>query len=117
MIFAFGGLLEASGGVLGASCAVWRPSWASGNDLGATRGSLGPSRELLEAILAREGPRRGRVTVPEAHATHPGRAQEIRAGGGSGPLGNYNLSGLHELWGTPLRAEGTVADIYIYIFF
>ena len=92
--------MEASGGILVASWAVSGPSQASWSDLGATRGSLGPYQELLEAILACDGPLRGRITVPEAHAVHPKSARvtprapksaqerpELR---GSGPLKNYN---------------------------
>ena len=119
--------MEASWGVLEAYCAVWRPSWASWSDLGAIRGSFGPSQEPFGAILACEGPLRGRVTVPEADATNPRSAQERpRAPGTPGvrPLKKLQpwllavaaAAQQHscEPWGTPLRASGTVADIRIY---
>ena len=40
----------------------------------------------------------------------PGSAREL---GGLGPQETtiLDLSGLHEFWGTPLRAKGTVADL------
>ena len=118
-----GGFLEASWGVLEAYCAVWRPSWASWSDLGAIPGSCGQSQEPFGAILACEGPLRGRVTVPEAHATNPRSAQERpRAPGTPGvrPLKKLQpwllavaaAAQQHscEPWGAPLRARGTVAD-------
>ena len=47
--------MEASDGVLGASSAVFRPSWASWTDRSAIRGLLGQSWGSLGALLARLG--------------------------------------------------------------
>ena len=65
-----GVLLEASWGVLGASLAVLRPSWAFWSDLRVTWGLVGPFGEPFGAILARFGPLMGSVAIREAHATH-----------------------------------------------
>ena len=84
--------------------------------------SCGQSQEPFGAILACEGPLRGRVTVPEAGATHPESARERPEAPGN--PGVWPLKKLQpwllaaaaaqqhscELWGTPLHARGTVAD-------
>ena len=62
--------------------------------------------------------------MPEADATIPGSARErpaapesARESGGLGPQETtiLDLAGLHEPWGASLRAEGTVADLYVYV--
>ena len=75
-------VLEAILGVLGASWAVLRPSWASWKALRPSRGLLGSSWGLFGALFARFGALLGGVTVPEAHATHPGSARERPAAPG-----------------------------------
>eukprot|EP00959_Pyramimonas_sp_CCMP1952_P409814 8588810-Pyramimonas_sp.AAC.1 len=57
-----GALLGGLRGVLAASEAAWRPSWASRGDLSANRGPLGPSGEHFGAFLASFGALRSPVT-------------------------------------------------------
>ena len=109
-----GGLLEASWGVLEAYCAVWRPSCASWSDLGAIRGSFGPSQEPFGAILACEGPLRGRSPSRKPTRETPRAPGSARNTGGPAlkKLETWLQQQQHscEPWGTPLRARGTVAD-------
>ena len=60
--------------------------------------------------MGRFGALVGERAVPEAHAANP---ESARNSGGVGPKETtiLDLSGLHEPWGTPLRAKGTVADL------
>ena len=95
-IFRSRGLLgSALGDVLGASCAVLQPSWASWNDIWASRGLLGPPWGPLGAVLARLGafwtpeqPRekpRQRPGAPRSAQERPGAPKSARAGVGPGP--------------------------------
>ena len=117
-----GGLLEASGRVLEASWPVWVPSWASWSDLSSALSPFQSSGRPPEAALACFGTLVGERSVPEADATIPESARprpeaprSARESGGVGPKETtiLDLSGLHEPWGTPLRAKGTVADIQL----
>ena len=121
--------MEASWSVLAASWAVLGSSWASWSVLSASRGPLGA---FLRPLL-------GRRSSPGPRATHPGNPGESwgipgNPGESRGIPGSPRkspgilvkmgvwpfkikptlqplcLSGLHEPWDTPLRAQGTVAD-------
>ena len=90
------GVFERSFVDSGPSWTVWAASW----------GGLGPFWGPRGRGDHPRGPRETSRECPEA----PESAQEF---GGLGPKETTILdpSGLHEPWGTPLRAKGTVADI------
>ena len=123
--------------VLEAHWAVLRPSWVSWADRSATRGSLGPSWGPLGALLAVLEGSEGRLRPVEQLPGAPGNSRELpeiaknprkSPGRGKNPQESpgkprvrapkklsaplpLRAAELHEPWGTPLRAEGTVADI------
>ena len=121
--------MEASRGVLEASWAVWTQSRASGSERSAIWGSLGSPKRPQEPPRSSQGsppeppgssqePPRAPGEPPRAPRSpqEPPRAPGSRWETGvpapkkpSAPL-DLRTAGLHEPWGTPLRAEGTVAD-------
>ena len=96
---------------------IFALSGLPGRRLGGLLGRLGGLLGPLGRFLGPSWPSRGLRGVAKAHAEHRKSAQERPgAPGKPGVRALKNLttpypSGLHEPWDTPLRAEGTVADL------
>ena len=124
MIFAsWGPLGKPVGGLLGAS---WRPLGPSGDHLGrlgAIFRRFGALLDRLDGLPGRPwavwGPSWARGPSRRPTRETPEAPKSARESGGVGPKETtiLDLSGLHEPWGTPLRAKGTVADYYYYDYY
>ena len=107
-----------------ASSTVLEPSWASWSDLWASWALGGELREGLRVVwgvatapdVTREIPKAPQA--PRSAREHPGVRESAPFSTRIQVAAAAQLRQQHscEPWGTPLRARGTVADIYIYIY-
>ena len=100
----FLGRLEVIVGVFERSFVDSGPSWIVWTASGGGFGSFG-------GLRGRKDRPRGSREKPQKRPRAPESAREF---GGLGPKETtiLDLSGLHEPWGIPRRAKGTVADIW-----